>query len=285
MIVMTLQFSLKSISLKSPNVDLETGLLKSPTLNWLPTSVESSDLVPVLREQVPVDNKEIVEWMHGAAADNAVFEAFEEEYKICSASSSGKIESRSGDGWIPGVKVAGLRAQSITGREVKRRGYTIVYTPRGSFRVPYRGKATYANRDVLAWATVPYTYCYDVQYLITMVRWTSLAKAPINKRVRFPSSHGRVAPNFFTISTRIPSPLCIMKIGITSNKSQKIQIKGRGTKGSYQNVLFSDSFKVDKGQNEVVYYVTGFPVVSEFTLELQPQDGTKTVLDYIEVYP
>ena len=274
---------LKSVRLRSPEINLVSGLAKSPTLDWLPVSVESADLMETLSKEAPVDGREIVEWMHYSAADNAVFEGFGEEYSTCSATSAGQIASRGGDGNIPGVRVAGIRARSERGYAVRRRGYGVVYTPRGAFRVPVGGKALFANRDILAWASLP--WAASVQYCITLLRWLNLAKAPISKRVRFPSSHGRVAPNFFTVSTRVPSPLCIMRVGITSNKSQKIGIKGRGTKGSYHNVLFSDSVEVDKGQSEFLYYVTGFPVVSTFTLELQPQDGTKTVLDYLEVYP
>jgi len=277
-----LRASLQKVKLRSPEFDLKRGLAKSKTLNWLPVSVESADLVATLQEQVPVDGREIVEWMHHAAADNAVFEAFEQEYSVCSAG-GGSVLSRSGDGYIPGVRVGNLRAESTRGYYVSRRGYTTVYTPRGSFRVPVRGKALFAKGDILAWATLPFTY--GIQYLITLLQWTNIARAPITRRVRFPSSHGRVAPNFFHVSTRVPSPICVMRIGLTSNKTQTVQIRGRGTKGSYHNVLFEDSFQIEKGENEVIYYITGFPVVNAFTVEFQPRDGTKTVLDYLYVYP
>ena len=280
---MTLQIRLQKVELKRPEFDLEKGLAVSPTLNWLPVSVNSADLIEPLQREAAIDGREVVEWMHIAAADNAVFDAFGEEYRVCSATAGGTIRSTSGDGYIPGVRVGNIRAQSIRGSVVRSRGYTNVYTPRGSFRVPVGGKALFAKGDILAWAALP--YAEHVQYVITLVQWTNLAKAPISKRVRFPSSHGKVAPNFFLISTRIPSPICFMKIRLTSNKAQTIQIRGRGTKGNYHNILFEDSFKIDKGESETIYYVTGFPFVSEFTLELAPEDNTKTVLDYLEVYP
>jgi len=278
-----LTVTLRDVKLLEPEPDLKTGLATSSTLNWLPIAIDSADLMETLSREAPTDGIEVVRWMHYAAADNAVFEAFEEEYSICSASGGGRIASRSGDGYIPGLRVANLRAASWKGSIVRRRGYSEVYTPRGTFRVRVGGKALFANRDMLAWACL--LAAWAVQYAITLLQWLNLAKAPITKRVRFPSSHGRVAPNFFSISTRIPSPICVMRIGITSNKPQKIMIRGRGTKGAYQNVLFSDSFEVEKGQNEVIYNVAGFPVVPRFTLELQPENNTKTVLDYLYVIP
>jgi len=280
---MTLQISLQKVELKRSEFDLKRGLAVSPTLNWLPVSVNSANLVEPLRENAPIDGREVVEWMHMAAADNAVFEGFGEEYKVCSAGGGGTVLSRSGDGYIPGVRVGNLRVQSVRGSTVRSRGHGVVYTPRGSFRVPVGGKALFAMQDILAWATLP--WCGAVQFVISLLQWTDIARAPITRRVRFPSSHGRVAPNFFHVSTRVPSPVCVMRIGLTSNKAQMVQIRGRGTKGSYHNVLFEDSFQIDKGESEVIYYVTGFPFVGAFTLELAPEDNTETVLDYLEVYP
>jgi len=39
------------------------------------------------------------------------------------------------------------------------------------------------------------------------------------------------------------------------------------------------------GESEVLYSLFRFPAVGSFTLELQPSDGTQTVLDYLEVIP
>ena len=220
---MTLQISLQKVELKRPEFDLKRGLAKSPTLNWLPVSINSADLVEPLRENAPIDGKEIVEWMHIAAADNAIFEAFGEEYKACSAGGGGTVLSGSGDPYIPGVRVGNLRGESVRGSVVRSRGYGNVITPYGSFRVPVGGKALYAYKDLLAWAALP--AAYFMQWTLTLLQWTNLAKAPITKRVRFPSSHGRVAPNFFSISTRIPSPVCLMRIGLTSDKAQTVQIR------------------------------------------------------------
>jgi len=280
---MTLQISLQKVELKRSEFDLKRGLAASPTLRWLPVSINSANLVEPLRENAPIDGKEIVEWMHIAAADNAVFEGFEEEYRVCSATGGGRVLSKSGDSYLPGVRVGNIRGESVRGSIVQSRGYGNVITPYGSFRVPVKGKALYAFKDLLAWATLPWVAVK--QWILTLLQWTSIARAPITSRVRFPSSYGKVAPNFFHVSTRVPSPVCVMKIGLTSDKAQTVQIRGRGTKGNYHNVLFEDSFQIEKGESEVIYYATGFPFVGAFTLELQPQDGTQTVLDYLEVYP
>ena len=278
-----LQISLQKVELKRPEFELKKGLAISPTLRWLPVSINSANLVEPLRENAPIDGREIVEWMHVAAADNAVFEGFGEEYRVCSVAGGGTVLSASDDAYIPGVKLDDIRGESVDGSTVMRRRYGKVITPYGSFRVPVGGKALYAFKDLLAWATLPWFGA--IQWVLSLLKWTSIARAPITRRVRFPSSHGRVAPNFFEISPRIPTPMCVMRISLTSDKPQTIRIRGRGTKGSYHNVLFEDSFKIESGESEILYSVTGFPFVGAFTLELQPQDGTETILDYLEVYP
>lgn len=282
---MALQVSLQKVELKSPEFRVG-GLKKSTMFAWLPKTASVANswaLVEDIASEIPTDGREIVEWMHAAAADMAVLDAYSNEYSTCSTRGGGVVYSSSGDGYIPGVRVQNIRGESVPSSTVRSRGYGRVITPYGSFNVPVGGKALFAYKDLLVWAALPFTY--GIQWLLSILNWARLAVAPITDRVRFPSCHGKVAPNFFSVQPSFPSPVCLMRIGISSDKPQTIQIRGRGPSGSFHNVLFEDSFDVSKGENEIVYYVTGFPFVQNFTLELQPQDGTETVLDYLEVYP
>jgi hypothetical protein len=278
---LNLQFNLQSINLLKPDVDLKSSLLRSLLFPDAPIAVNSEIVRREYVEQTaPVDNSEIVEWMQLAMADNIVFDQMKQEYER----NGSEILTGSGDPASPGLRVGNLYINgSTTGSQVASRGYVTVNTSRGSFNIPAYGKATYANVDILAWGAIPAVYSY--QYLATLVQWKELTRTPVNNRIRFASSNGFVMPQFINVSSRLPTPLLVMKIGITSDVDQSIALKGRGTQGSYHNVLFSDSFKVSKGSNEIIYNVFGFPVVSSFTLELQPQDNTQTVLDYIDTIP
>jgi hypothetical protein len=271
----------KGVTLKSPEVDLQTGLMKPKTLFWVRNVIDSRKACEQIATEVPSDGTEVVPWMHQAAADLAVFEAMAEEYH---RAGSGLLYA-SGDAYIPGVRVGSLIAKSELGSVVSQRGYGIVSTRYGDFRVPRGGKVTIATKDLLAWAALP--IAYSVQWLLTLLQWTDLAKAPISERIRFGSSHGLVAPNFFKVGPRAPLPFNIMKIGVTTNKAQTMKIKGRGLPGggSVDEVLFEDEIELDEGQNEFIYYYWGFPVAPTITLELQPEDNTETVLDYIDLIP
>jgi hypothetical protein len=267
------------VRLKSAEVDLAKGLAKPKTLFWVRSAVDSSLAREQVASEVPVDGVEVVEWMHLAAADNAVFEAMAEEYNRLGS----ELLSGSGDAYIPGVRVGDLRGESVAGSTVSSRGYGVVVTPHGNFNVPVGGKLTIAIKDLLAWAALP--WCSAVQWLLTLLQWRGLAKVPVRDRVRFGGSQGLVAPNFFSVTPKAPVPLLTLRIGLTSDKDQDVAIRGRGVKGSYHQVLFEDKFSVKSGSSEVVYNVYGFPYVSSFTLELQPSGRTQTVLDYIDVFP
>lgn len=271
--------SRQSVELKKPDFDLKRGLLKSLILPWVPVSINSAVARETVRKEAPIDGREVVNWMHYAAADIAVFDGATEEYNRLGS----ELLSTSGDPYIPGVRVGNLSGVSVKGFNVRNQGYGEVETPDGSFRVPNGGKAIFARGNTLAWGAIP--QCWDVQWILTLLHWRDLAKAPISQRVRFPSSYGLVAPNFFSISTRIPAPMATLRVGLTSDKPQTMTLRGRGVKGAFQDVLLEDSVNVEAGESEVVYNVFGFPLTPAFTLELQPQDGTSTILDYLEAFP
>jgi len=269
---------LQSVNLMSPEFDIKRGLMRPSLFPWAPIEIDSSKAMIRVAEVAPLAH-DVVQWMHVATSDLIVFNGMEEEYNRLGS----ELLSASGDGYIPGVRCGDIRAESVSGYTVRSRGYGTVITPEGSFNVPVGGKATFAKGNVLAWAALPDPGT-GVQWTITLLQWRDLAKAPVRDRVRFGSSQGLVAPNFFTIPQTV-APVRTLRIGITSDRHQMIVIRGRGTRGSYEEVLFEDSFEVDSGESEAVYNVFSLPFVPAFTLEIQPSDNTQTVLDYIEIAP
>lgn len=271
---------LQSVKLKRPEFDLKRGLLHSTILPGVPIEVESERSRTYLEEETPVDGAEIVGWMHYAAADNATFGGATEEYNRLGS----QVLSGSSDPWLPGLRVGDVYIPSrVTGSTVRTDGYATVRTPRGDFRVPVGGKATFAREDILAWGRLPWAGSY--QWVLSLLQWRELASTPVTERVRFPSSYGMVAPQFFSCSTRVPAPLGTYRIGLTSNRAQTVVLRGRGTSGAFHEVLFEDKFDIEAGESEVVYNVFGLPFSPAFTMELQPTDGSSTILDYIEQFP
>jgi hypothetical protein len=267
------------VKLVSPKVDLLSGLARPLTLAWVANAIDSSVAREQISRDVPVDGVEVVEWMHYSASDNAVLEAMEIEYNRLGS----QVLTGSGDANIPGVRVGDLRGESVSGYTVSSRGYGVVLTPYGDYRVPVGGKTTIATRDLLAWATIP--WAGGVQWVLTLIQWRDLATLPVRQRVRFVSSNGLVAPQFFLYAARLPLPLVTFRMRITSDREQEIVLRGRGTRGSYETVIYETKFKVESGENEVLCNIVGIPFVQSHTVEIQPSDNTQTVLDSFEVFP
>jgi hypothetical protein len=267
------------VKLVSSKVDLLAGLARPLTLSWVANAIDSSVAREQISRDVPVDGVEVVEWMQWAAADNAVLEAMEIEYNRLGS----QVVSGSGDAYIPGVRVGDLRGESVRGNIVLSRGYGVVVTPYGSYNVPVGGKTTIATGDLLAWAAIPWANI--VQWVLTLIQWRDLTTLPVRQRVRFASSSGLVAPQFFLYVARLPLPLVTFRIRITSDREQEVVLRGRGTRGSYETVVYETKFKIESGENEVLCNVAGIPFVQSHTVEIQPSDDTQTVLDSLEVFP
>jgi hypothetical protein len=276
---MSMSITRVGVKLVSPKVDLLSGLARPLTLAWVANVIDSSMAREQISRDVPVDGIEVVEWMQFAAADNAVLEAMEIEYNRLGS----EVVTGSGDAYIPGVRVGDLRGESVSGYTVSSRGYGVVITPYGSYNVPVNGKTTIAVRDLLAWATIP--WAGGVQWGLTLIQWRDLATLPVRQRVRFVSSNGLVAPQFFSYVARLPLPLVTFRIRITSDKEQEVTLRGRGIKGSYETVIYETKFNIESGENEVVCNVVGVPFVQSHTVEIQPSDRVQTVLDSFEVFP
>lgn len=277
----------REIKLKRPLIDLpkpefRRGLLKSPTLDWLPVAIEGDEIIPEVAATAPIDGVEIVKWMQEAAAYNAVLDGMCEEY----ARAGSLLFSRVGDGLIPGVGVGSgakaVRFTSVTATTVagQRGAYAVAGGQR--FFVPEYGKLTMITSDLLAWAAIPGRYSY--QWVAALLNWVDLANSPISERIRFGSISGLAAPNFVVVSSSIPPPAMMMTMGFTSDKPQKVGMQMRAA-GDYTSILSSDTIEIPAGESEVSYFILGLPVVNSFLLELQPQDNTQTVLDKLEVTP
>jgi hypothetical protein len=281
----------REVKLISPQVDLSN--IPSPkAFPWL--SFNFSDPQGVLaqvRQSAPSNGQDVVGWMQDAAALNAYAQVTEETYNsigaIALGSSSGsgsaQLLSAVGDGFIPGVRISNsVYFVSQNGYQVQRQGYAVVGTPYGQYQVPVGGNALIAVKDLLAWAAVPYTYW--IQFLAALFQWLRLARVPFSQKVTFPTAGNMTGPQFFDVSPGLPLPGVLLIIGLESPSDQDVIIAGRGPSGSYDSQYFSKTVHLQQGQQDVYLFVYGFPAVSEFTLEVWPQNGS-TVIDYIKTVP
>jgi len=267
----------RRIEMISP-AEFKRGLANPRIFPWLRASIRSAEILPEVKSRVPIDGREVVEWMQIAAAEAAVLDGTCEDYNRLGSS----LLSGSGDGYIPGVSVGNLRGTSVAGSTVISQRYGTVATPRGNFNVPVGGKATGIFSDILGWGAL--SYAAPVQWSLSLLQWKELASTPINNRVRFANLNGLVAPQFFTVGSSLPAPVNIMTLGFTSDKDQKIGMTMRNI-GDYTQVLSSDELEIPAGESSMDYFIFGIPFVENFVLQLQPEDNTDAVLDSLSVTP
>jgi len=264
----------------SKKIDLFANLPTPSIFEWIDhTGVGTEDFQPTISRDVTPDGVEIVEWMIEAAEAMAALDVTTTSIQ----KAGGMVISKSGDPYIPGVSAGNLQVVSWRGETVKKNGYGVVKTPYGSFNVPLRATATYAMKDILAWAAN--LKAYTAQWVLALLSWVKLPTAPITNRIPFTNVQGFVAPQFVSVEPKAPIPIVVTRLGFTSNKEQDVVVKFRGSKGQYQNVLDETTLTIPAGQSEGIVWLTGVPFVSSFTIHVQPENNTKTVLDYVKVAP
>ena len=251
--------------------------LEQPLEGPAPSTMDWDTIVAWSREIAPIDDPSIVSWMHTAHSANVVISARMEEYKRLGSSLIGE----SNDPYIPGLKVEDIRFRSETGRTVAGRGYAVLETPRGNVNVPVPGKSLAVFRDLIAWGAV--LDAFLLQWTGVLLKWRELATNP-SDRLAFPSFRGLSAPQFFVHSASVPAPVNLARFSITTDKPQTVVLRARNI-NDYTDVMFEDKISLAEGQNLVEYPIFGFPAVPAMVIELAPEDGTKTILDWYEVIP
>ena len=281
----------REVKLIRPQVDLSN--IPSPkAFPWLKFNfADPMDVLAQVKRNAPTNGYDVVGWMQEAAALNAYAQVTEETYNsigaILPGGSSGggtpQLLSSSGDGFIPGVRISNnVYFVSQNGIQVQRQGYALVSTPHGQYQVPVGGNALIAVKDILAWAAV--LNVWWIQFTALLFQWLRLARVPFSQRVTFPRAGNMTGPQFFDVNPSLPLPGVLLIIGLESPSDQDVIIAGRGPSGSYDSQYFSKTVHLQQGQQDVYLFVYGFPTVSEFTLEVWPQDSS-TVIDYIKTVP
>jgi len=252
---------------------VERGLLRSPYKPEFPPRLNPEDYLREISGLDPIDGVEIVEWMHISAAENMVLQARLAEYNRLGSQAVGNAT----DPRYPGLVVEDCRIKDDRGVEVRRRGYAIAITPRGEYHVPAEGKATGVFNDLITWSSVSATM--SVQWTATLIKWKSLAETPITKTVGFyRDRRGNVAPNFFVQLPTRPKLVATVRMKLSSNRDQRVQINFRDPT-NYMNVLGSRSVDVASGSSEITYTVSAFPYVPPVIAEIQPENSTDTKLE------
>jgi len=230
-------------------------------LSWVKPVIKAEEAESQIASVAPIDGEEIVKWMHEAAAANAVLQMSAQSY----AGAGGRIEARSGDGYIPGVSLRDVHFESVRSSYVYSRGYVVVYTPYGNFRAPNFAATTVAVRDLLLWVIVR-AWSRAIQWIGVLKRWLETATTPLKSSILCEGIYGFTSPQFILV---IP-PLGIRHVDyitFSSDKPQKIVLQFRNP-ADYSKVLAKVELNIPAGQSTVRLRVFG---VGNYLAHIQPE--------------
>ena len=237
--------------------------------------LDSGDVIDRVAEEVPVDGEEIVSWMHEATAANIVASAREVEFNKHSL-----YVSRTGDPYIPGVRLSGFGFYSARGYDVARRGYGTVFSPGGRINIPVNGARNIITRDFLGWCNVgPPRYGIQWTGLVSQIQ--RLANR-ITEPLGFLSLFGRVAPTYVTQEPPSATERATTNITLNSDRAQTVHFTFRNPE-NYTEIVDEGDVAIPRGQSRLSYVVASYPAVPPLVVQQQPVNGSRTVLERFEV--
>lgn len=263
----------------SPLVDLVSNIEYPKALAWLSRPyVSSLDALNEIRAAAPIDGSEIVSWMQGSAAANAVLYGMMEDYnRIRPRLGSQSLIVTSNDAYIPGVSISNdFCFQSVKASEALSRGYVVLVTPTGAVNMPVNSSQTVIGSNFLGWAVA--TDFGLAQWLGVLCHWQELASKPVTQRVRCANVNGFVSPMFFDC----PGGLVrnITTVSVTSDKPQTLTFVGLAPY-DYTLKTFEFSQPIEEGETEITYRVFGLPRATHHVLQIIPQDNTQTIINSV----
>lgn len=253
----------------------EEGLCSAPSDPSAPPTLSYSKVKGYMEKKAPIGEIDIVEWMHWSSADNIICEMVEEEYKRAGS----RLETKSGDPYIPGCRVSDIRFRKEKGSVVAERGNGVLVTPRGNLNIPVPGKVNGIFDDLLCFGAI--TNAWPVQWTGTLMKWGELTTNPQSK-IRFPSFSGLVAPQFIGHEADLAAPTNYVEMDILSDKAQTMKVRYREPSDYTQGITDLD-IDLKKGENKVSYTLLMIPYVPTMVVELQPEDMTGTILNSYSV--
>lgn len=275
----TLRVGEPTVTTVSPVFSESAGLSRSPFRPELPPILDPRKHIDRILEGISIDGVEIVEWMLDAFVNHVMLSAREIEYNLAGS----QMVTKTGDPYIPGVRIEDCYIRSQLGRTVENQGYSTVITPRGNFNVDNFGKARGIFRDLLTWASN--TRLWNVQFIDNLIKWKELVSTPITNAIGFfMDTRGNNAPNFFLQRPRRPALSSTVTLQLSSENPQNIVMNFRDPT-NYTGVSGTKSFDIAAGTSQIQFTLSAIPFVPPVVAEIQPEDGIATKLVSYETTP
>lgn len=243
-----------------------------------PTTLDASEMTNWARRTTPVESEpDVTDWMVSAKAAVATLKARSNEY----GRAGSMMNVAAGDPFTPGVTNGQMSFRSERGTAISDRGSAQIKLATNDIEeISVPGSSSIVRPDFLGWAAG--TEILERQWTGSLMSIEELTANP-SSPIGFTNIGGETAPMFLGHVPSRPSILNRVSMGIQSDQKQTLGIKLRDS-GNYTRVLNSFNIDVPKGTSTVNFRTLSLSL-SPMVAEIQPQNGTQTVLTDYSVAP
>lgn len=243
-----------------------------------PLTLDPSKISNWARDTTPVeDEPDVTDWMVSAKAAVATMKARSNEY----ARAGSKMAVAAGDPFVPGVNNGQMAFVSERGSVVSDRGTANVkLATNQTAEVSVPGSTTIIRPNMLGWAAG--TELLERQWTGTLMSMEELTNNP-SSPIGFPNIAGESGPLFVGHSPSRRALVNRVSMGLQSDQNQNIKVNLRSP-NNYTRTLNSFNIDVPKGKSSVSFRTLSLGV-SPMVAEIQPENGTQTVLTDYSVAP
>jgi len=269
---------IRGLSVSSQSSSFEPSGLMNSKLYDEPITLDNTQLMNWARRTTPVeDEPDVTDWMVPAKAAIAHLRARSREYGRAGSS----LTVASGDPLTPGVHNGQMSFLSERGDTVSDRGTGKIKLSSGNvreFEVP--GNETIVEPNLLGWAAG--YELLEKQWIGSLLSVEELTNNP-SSPIGFPNLRGNTGPLFVGHNPSRPSIINRVSATFQSDSAQTVNFKLRDTR-DYTRVINTFSKDIPKGESTLNFRVLALGI-NPMVAEIQPEDGTKTVLKNYSVNP
>lgn len=270
-------FHISKLKFTHKSIDFEDIVSKLTGVEWLDGKFQHIDgdkILEIVKKEIPVDGKEILEWMHPAFAANSAISIMSENY----IDVNGLAVGRADDPYVPGLVVDDLSFIKEPASVLSENGYARLKSPYGIDRIPLFSKRTVIKQKLLAWAA--HIFQGYTQWTGAIVKWLKL---PVNPKKALPNIRisGLTAPIFLA---HIPPRFGfknVVTMEIASEKDQKVDIYYRDPR-NFSVAFFKLSVPVRGNSiNRIKFKIRSLSGVPPMVVQYEtPDNGLITVNSY-----
>lgn len=268
----------RGLSSNNESSNYNSSGLMSSGIQREPITLEPSELNQWATESIPVDEQDMADWMIPATQRFVHTKARANEY----GRAGGSLSAAGGGAYLPPMDNGKVGFKAEPASDVSERGSATVVTVDGSntMSIDAPGANTIITENGLHWGAA--TNFQEQEWVGALLSVEELANNPSDP-IGFPRVEGHTGPLFVGHEPSRPSILNKVTATVKTDMAQTIKFKLRSSR-DYTKAIREFDQDVKAGKNTVEFRLFSLGI-DPMVMEIQPEDGTKTILTDYSVFP